>query len=116
MPVESAKITPPVIAAAGIVNAANYAGGAVAPGEIITLFGANYGPAEITTLQYDAAGRITTSLANTQLLFDGIAAHVEMAIPFCPTLRHVLSDVGTGLPVKLHSRATKPNCAPRVRN
>ena len=38
--------------------------------------------------------------------FDGIAAHVEMAIPFCPTLRHVLSDVGTGLPVKLHSRAT----------
>ncbi|HEX7499116.1 MAG TPA: S-methyl-5'-thioadenosine phosphorylase [Polyangia bacterium] len=38
--------------------------------------------------------------------FDGIAAHVEMAMPFCPTLRHVLSDVGAGLPVKLHSRAT----------
>jgi 5'-methylthioadenosine phosphorylase len=38
--------------------------------------------------------------------FDGIAAHVEMATPFCPTLRHVLSDVGAGLPVKLHSRAT----------
>ncbi len=38
--------------------------------------------------------------------FDGMAAHVEMAMPFCPTLRHVLSDVGAGLPVKLHSRAT----------
>jgi 5'-methylthioadenosine phosphorylase len=38
--------------------------------------------------------------------FDGIAAHVEMAMPFCPTLRHVLSSVGAGLPVKLHSRAT----------
>jgi len=38
--------------------------------------------------------------------FDGIAAHVEMAMPFCPTLRHVLSGVGEGLPVKLHSRAT----------
>ena len=38
--------------------------------------------------------------------FDGIAAHVEMSTPFCPTLRHVLSDVGAGLPVKLHSRGT----------
>jgi 5'-methylthioadenosine phosphorylase len=38
--------------------------------------------------------------------FDGIAAHVEMAMPFCPTLRHVLSSVGAGMPAKLHSRAT----------
>jgi 5'-methylthioadenosine phosphorylase len=38
--------------------------------------------------------------------FDGLAAHVEMSTPFCPTLRHVLSEVGVGLPVKLHSRAT----------
>ena len=38
--------------------------------------------------------------------FDGIAAHVEMAMPFCPTLRHVLSGVGAGLPIKLHSRGT----------
>src|ERR1022692_2601296 len=38
--------TPAQISAAGIVNAANYAGGAVSPGEIITLFGAQYGPAD----------------------------------------------------------------------
>ncbi len=38
--------------------------------------------------------------------FDGIAAHVEMATPFCPTLRHLLSAVGAGLPIKLHSRGT----------
>jgi 5'-methylthioadenosine phosphorylase len=38
--------------------------------------------------------------------FDGIAAHVEMAMPFCPTLRHVLSGVGESLPIKLHSRGT----------
>ena len=38
--------------------------------------------------------------------FDGIAAHVEMAMPFCPALRHILSDVGAGLPIKLHSRGT----------
>ncbi len=71
--------TPPAITADSIVNAANYAGAAVAPGEIITLFGAHFGPADLATLQYDAAGRITTSLAGTQLLFDGIAAPVIYA-------------------------------------
>ncbi len=38
--------------------------------------------------------------------FDGLAAHVEMATPFCPTLRSLLSKLGEGLPVKVHSRAT----------
>jgi 5'-methylthioadenosine phosphorylase len=38
--------------------------------------------------------------------FDGIVAHVEMSTPFCPTLRHVLSEVGASLPIKLHSRGT----------
>jgi endo-1,4-beta-xylanase len=72
--------TPAQIGADGIVNAANYAGGAVSPGEIITLFGAHYGPADLVKLQYDAAGRIATSLADTQLLFDGVAAPVVYAL------------------------------------
>jgi 5'-methylthioadenosine phosphorylase len=38
--------------------------------------------------------------------FEGMAAHVEMATPFCPTLRSLLAKVGTGLPVKLHGRGT----------
>jgi 5'-methylthioadenosine phosphorylase len=38
--------------------------------------------------------------------FDGMAAHVEMATPFCPTLRGLLSKVGEGLPFHLHSRGT----------
>jgi endo-1,4-beta-xylanase len=72
--------TPAQISAAGIVNAANYAGGAVSPGEIITLFGAQYGPADLVRLQYDAAGRIASSLADTQLLFDGVPAPVVYAL------------------------------------
>jgi endo-1,4-beta-xylanase len=71
--------TPAVLASTDVVNAANYSGGAVAPGEIITLFGAGFGPAVLVTLQYDAANRINTSLADTQLLFDGIAAPVIYA-------------------------------------
>jgi endo-1,4-beta-xylanase len=72
--------TPAQIGADGIVNAANYAGGAVSPGEIVTLFGAHYGPADLAKLQYDADGRIATSLAGTQLLFDGVAAPVVYAL------------------------------------
>jgi 5'-methylthioadenosine phosphorylase len=49
---------------------------------------------------------IDKTFCRSNSFFDGIAAHVEMAIPFCPTLRHVLSNVGAGLPVKVHSRAT----------
>jgi 5'-methylthioadenosine phosphorylase len=38
--------------------------------------------------------------------FEGMAAHVEMATPFCPSLRSLLSNVATSLPVRLHSRGT----------
>jgi 5'-methylthioadenosine phosphorylase len=38
--------------------------------------------------------------------FDGMAVHVEMATPFCPTLRSLLSGVGAALPMKIHSKAT----------
>jgi 5'-methylthioadenosine phosphorylase len=38
--------------------------------------------------------------------FDGLAVHVEMANPFCPTLRSLLSNAGAGLPLRLHSAGT----------
>ena len=57
--VASLRTAPPVINAAGVVNAASYAGGAVAPGEIFVLFGATYRPAEIAT-------------SGVRVLFDGI--------------------------------------------
>jgi endo-1,4-beta-xylanase len=73
--------TPAVIAAANLLNAANYASGGVAPGEIVVLYDARYGPSDLATLQLDpAGGKITSSLAGTQLLFDGIAAPVVYAL------------------------------------
>jgi endo-1,4-beta-xylanase len=71
--------TPATISAGNLLNAASYAGGAVAPGEIVTLFDARFGPPSLATLQFDAAGRITSSLAGTQLLFDGVPAPVIYA-------------------------------------
>jgi endo-1,4-beta-xylanase len=75
----NALTAPPTISATNLLNAANYAGGGVSPGEIVTLFDARYGPSTLATLQFDAAGKITSSLANTQLLFDGVAAPVIYA-------------------------------------
>jgi uncharacterized protein (TIGR03437 family) len=65
---------PPPLVVNTVANAANYATDAVSPGEIVTLFGSNLGPASIVTLQLDNNGAVTKALGETQVLFDGVAA------------------------------------------
>ena len=62
----------PTIVSGGILNAASFRGGPVAPGEIITIYGTLMGPAEIKTLELtgDRLG-ITDTLSGTRVLFDG---------------------------------------------
>jgi len=38
--------------------------------------------------------------------FDELAVHVELASPFCPTLRTLLVKAGTGLPTRVHQGGT----------
>jgi 5'-methylthioadenosine phosphorylase len=38
--------------------------------------------------------------------YDGLAVHVEMAEPFCPTLRRLLANVGETLPMTIHTTGT----------
>jgi 5'-methylthioadenosine phosphorylase len=38
--------------------------------------------------------------------FEDLAVHVELAAPFCPTLRNVLVKAGTGLPARVHQGGT----------
>jgi len=64
---------PPSFTAAGVVNAASYASGGVSPGEILTLFGSRMGPAMLTGLTV-TGGKVDSLLAETRVLFDGIAA------------------------------------------
>jgi hypothetical protein len=59
--------------AAGITNGANFVYGNLAPGEIITIFGLEFGPTGLTTYQV-VGGFFTTMLAQTRVLFDGVAA------------------------------------------
>jgi uncharacterized protein (TIGR03437 family) len=65
---------PPVISASGVANGASFAGGAVAPGEIVTIYGSGFGPASITTLQLDSTGKVTSTLAGTVATFNGVPA------------------------------------------
>jgi uncharacterized protein (TIGR03437 family) len=65
----------PSFTAAGVVNAASYAGGAVAAGELVTIFGSNVGPPVPAGLQLSADGQhASTLLGETRVLFDGVAA------------------------------------------
>ncbi|MDQ6707396.1 MAG: hypothetical protein M3Z85_15640, partial [Acidobacteriota bacterium] len=70
-------VTTPVIPTPSVMivqNAASGVSGAVAPGEIISIFGINIGPATPVTLQLTSAGAVATTLGNTQVTFDGIPA------------------------------------------
>ncbi len=71
--VDALQNTPPSIITAGIVNAASYKGGAVSPGELVTLFQVNYGPTSLmhATLADNA---FPTNIAGSQVFFDGLAA------------------------------------------
>ena len=69
-----ASIPTPVIAA--VKNAASYAVGGVAPGENIVIGGTGIGPATLTGLVVNGNGTIATTVANTQILFDGIPAPI----------------------------------------
>lgn len=62
----------PVIAA--VVNAANFLSGSIAPGEIVTLFGTNMGPATPAGAALDLDGKVSTSSGGVQVLVGGVAA------------------------------------------
>jgi uncharacterized protein (TIGR03437 family) len=46
----------------------------VAPGEIVTLYGAGIGPADLVTARLDQKGLVDTTLGGAQVLFDGTPA------------------------------------------
>jgi uncharacterized protein (TIGR03437 family) len=64
----------PTIADHAVVNAASFRDGSVAPGEIVTIFGSNLGPSRLTGYQLTASHLVSTTLAQTRVLFDGIPA------------------------------------------
>lgn len=84
----------PMFTAAGVTNAASFRGaaidGGIAPGELITIFGTNLGPAAPVTLQLDGRGFVANRLGGTRVLFDGTpgpmivtsADQVSVVVPY----------------------------------
>jgi endo-1,4-beta-xylanase len=73
---DALQTSPPVISGSAVTNAASYDKSAVAPGEIIVLFGATFGTASLSFSQLDASGRIPSQLSDARLLFDGVPAPI----------------------------------------
>ncbi len=67
----------PVITA--ITNAASYAQGAISPGELVSIFGQNLGPAALASGQWSANGSLSEQVAGTAVMFNGIAAPILFA-------------------------------------
>ena len=79
-----------------VVNAASFAPGPVAPGEIITIFGTNLSPAGLTTGRV-TDGKLETTVSGVRVLFDEIAAPILYASP---------TQISAIVPYQLYGRAS----------
>ena len=76
----SGPSTPPVISQGGIVNAVSYSGGSIAPGEIVSIFGSNFGS---SSLQINAAvnNAVPFTIGRTKVLFNNRAGAITAITP-----------------------------------
>src|ERR1700722_19188494 len=70
----------PELSARDVVNAADYKGGGVVPGEIVVLFPSNAGPPHLAPWGLDGNQKTPTSLGDTRVLFDNLAAPVFYSV------------------------------------
>ncbi|MGH9672792.1 MAG: hypothetical protein ACRD44_06380 [Bryobacteraceae bacterium] len=105
----------PVAGAAGVVNAASFLGGPVAAGEIVTLFGAGIGPANLVGATLTRFGFVDTLAGETSVLFDGIPAPViysstgqtSVIVPYA-----VAAKANTQMVVEYQGRRSAPVAIP----
>ena len=71
-------VTPPLAAfpPSGVVNAASYVGGGVAPGELVTIFGDHVGSSPPAGGVIGPDNRLATMVADIRVLFDGVPAPI----------------------------------------
>ncbi len=62
-----------------VVNLASGLSGSIAPGELVGVYGAGMGPTQTVPAQIASPGRISKSLAGTQVLFNNIASPLVYA-------------------------------------
>jgi uncharacterized protein (TIGR03437 family) len=76
VPQAAAPAPPPVVALPTVtaVNAASLAAGAIAPGEILTIYGSGIGPQQGAAGVFSASGLLANLLGGAEVLFDGLPA------------------------------------------
>jgi uncharacterized protein (TIGR03437 family) len=84
----SLTVAPPIVTgpipafqSSGVTNLATWLPGAVAPGEMISIQGANFGGTMNFIGQPDASGRLPTLLGDTQVFFDNTPAALLLVGP-----------------------------------
>ena len=101
----------------GVVSAGSYAAGGVAPGEIVYIGGTNIGPAAIATLVVEGGTRISTSIGNTQILFDDKPApliYVSATAASAIVPYAVAGKTSTQVVVVLNGARSAPFSVPRT--
>ena len=69
----------PTLPANGVVNAASYVGGSLAPGELVSIFGINVGPLQGASFQLSPPGFFSNLLSGTRVLFDAVPSPMVYA-------------------------------------
>ena len=90
------NVTAPLPTITKVTNAASYATGSIAPGEIVTLFASDpthpIGPATAAGLALDSTGKVSTTIGGVQVLINGFA---------CPMVYASASQVSAVVPYEL---------------
>ncbi len=113
--------TIPTLTASAITNAATLETGAVAPGEMITIFGSDLGSGVLDGYQLTSDGRMDTVAGTTHVFFDSVPAPIVYAqagqlsaiVPYAvagesPSMVHVEHDGIVSPSVSLVVAATAP--------
>jgi uncharacterized protein (TIGR03437 family) len=87
----------PDISFNGVTNAASYRSGVISPGMLVTVFGTRLGPDKLAGAEIGADGQISTLLAGTKLLIDGMES---------PLLYVSGSQVGAIVPFEVAGKQT----------
>jgi uncharacterized protein (TIGR03437 family) len=98
-----------------VVNSASGLGGAVAPGELVVVYGSGLGPSHLTVSSLDTTGRLSTTMAGTQVLFNNVAApliyvRADQIAAVVPNA--VATQKNAGVQVRYQAQVTPPFSTP----
>lgn len=79
--IESLSASGTCVPDGGVVSSASFTGGAVSPGQLISIFGLNIGTPDQQSGSIESDGRLSDNLANVRVFFDGNPAPLLMVTP-----------------------------------